>query len=743
MKLILRQCLIALFLVALPVFTRAGNGTEHAKIKAYQQEKNATKKFWKLYDLGEYYALNHIEKADSLRNYILSASRVENDSARLQALIFDLRIDQLRGNRVAYYTKILQLQPFLSRLNSRQSQIVVYQYLADYHIAYREFEQARLYLEEALSIAKRVRSNSYMSSGETYRLMAWLEMEQNRKQEALNYINKSIQFARRSSDKSLLASCFNMQSRVYGYFGQVELSVSKNMIALQLAKEANDFPKVSNYQRELGEAQYSIYNYEDAGYYFSQSKEIAERIHDKRLQGLIKTDLGVLSFARKENKKAIQLLRDAIRILQEYNDEDGLGFAHKNLGNIYKEQKTYNEALRYYNKALVYFESSANRVEIASVYHLVGTVFEKQGKYDNALNYLNRSVEIRSQFGFTGSIYPTYREISEVYKKTGNIKLANYYLELYSNYTDSARIVEVSTKIAEISELYRAEQRERLIAMQADSIELQKKEKDLTSAKLEVTELRNSFQTYVIIGFILLLILAVVIFYNQWKQRNIRQLQREAEMSQKLLRSQMNPHFVFNAMSVIQSYIYENDTKNSTKFLVNFSKLMRLILENSSKEFIPIVTEIDILTKYLETQKLRFGDRFEYEVSTDQLLLDDELIIPPMITQPFIENAIEHGQLHTIEGGFIRVKFSKESNMLNIIIEDNGVGRKGSEQNKKSKEHKSMAMKITQDRIDNLSYKYRIQGSLEISDYNPELQTGTRVVIFLPYRTESQTLPDE
>jgi sensor histidine kinase YesM len=214
-------------------------------------------------------------------------------------------------------------------------------------------------------------------------------------------------------------------------------------------------------------------------------------------------------------------------------------------------------------------------------------------------------------------------------------------------------------------------------------------------------------------------------------------------MSQVLLRSQMNPHFVFNAMSVIQSYIYENDTKNSTKFLVNFSKLMRLILENSSKEFIPILTEIDILTKYLETQKLRFGDRFEYEVAMDDLLLEEELVIPPMITQPFIENAIEHGQLHTVEGGFIRVKFSKVSDMLNVVIEDNGIGRKGAERNKKSAEHKSMAMKITQDRIDNINYKYRIQGSLDISDYNTELQTGTRVVIFLPYRTDTQkTLTD-
>jgi tetratricopeptide (TPR) repeat protein len=497
---------------------------------------------------------------------------------------------------------------------------------------------------------------------------------------------------------------------------------------------------VANYERELGEVQYSIYNYDDASRCFQQSRDVAERIRDKRLVGLAKTDQGLVAYARKEYPRAIQLLRDAIKTLQRFNDEDGLGFAHMYLGNVYKDQSNYNEALRFYNKALVYFESSANRAEIASVYHLVGTVFEKQGKYANALNYLQRAVEIRSQFGFKGLIYPTYREIAEVYKKTGNVKLAYKYLELYSNYSDSARTVEVSAKIAEISELYRSEQRERLIAMQADSIELQRKEKALTSFQLENTELRNIFQTYVIIGFLLLLILGIVIFYNRWKQRNIKQLQREAEMSQILLRSQMNPHFVFNAMSVIQSYIYENDTKNSTKFLVNFSKLMRLILENSSKEFIPISTEIDILTKYLETQKLRFGDRFEYDISTDDTLLDEGLVIPPMITQPFIENAIEHGQLHTIEGGFIRVKFSKQNEMLHIAIEDNGIGRKGAELNKKSKEHKSMAMKITQDRIDNLSYKYRIQGSLSIADYNEEEETGTKVEIYLPYRTEVVTV---
>lgn len=707
--------------------TFAGNGDEASYRKAYLNEKNGTKKFWRQVALGKFYQLNNVQKADSIRYSIIDASRTESDSAKLQALIFDLRVEALLGNKTAYYAKILQLQPYLSRTDSKLNQVHIFHLLAEYHIAFREFEQADIYLTEALRFSKRVRS--YALIAETNRLLAKLNMEQNKRDASLEFAEMSIQYARRSTDKSLMAKCVNMQSAIYNFFGQVELSVSKNFIALQLAKQANDYPQIAQYQREIGESQYQIFNYDNANNFFMQSRETAIKIQDFRLVGLADTDIGLVKLAKKEYEEAIKELKRVVKTLEDYNDQDGLGLAHKYLGNAFNEQNKYDEALRYYNMALVYFESASNRSEIASVYHLVGTVFAEQGKYKNALNYLNRSINIRSQYGYIGGIYPSYKEIADVYKKTGNMKLAYEYLNMYSDYSDSARIVEVSAKIAELSELYRSEQRERLIAIQADSIELQRKEK-------ENTELRNIFQTYIIIGFIVLLALGAFIIYNRWKQRNIRQLQREAEMNQTLLRSQMNPHFVFNAMSVIQSYIYENDTKNSTKFLINFSKLMRLILENSSKEFIPLTTEIDILNKYLETQKLRFGDRFEYEVSVNQQLLDEETLIPPMITQPFIENAIEHGQLHTIEGGFIHVRFTKDEEMLHVMIEDNGIGRKGSANNKKSAEHKSMAMKITQDRINNLSYKYKILGRMEIEDYDKEKETGTLVNIYLPYRTE-------
>ena len=310
-------------------------------------------------------------------------------------------------------------------------------------------------------------------------------------------------------------------------------------------------------------------------------------------------------------------------------------------------------------------------------------------------------------------------------------------MQLYLDYMDSNTTLQAATKIAELSESYRSEQRDRLIVQQADSIERQKQEKALTFTKLENSNLRNDFQTYIIVAFLIIIVLAGIIGFYRWNQTKIKQQRKEAEMSQTLLRAQMNPHFVFNAMSVIQSYIYENDTVNSSKFLVNFSRLMRLILENSPKEFIPIETEVEILQKYLETQKLRFEDRFEFSIEVSEEIIEEQVVIPPMITQPFIENSIEHGQLHTIEGGFIHVSFAKADNMLQILIEDNGVGRKESELNKKSKDHKSMAMKITKERIDNLNKKYKTEGFLLVEDYNIVLKTGTKVLISLPFKEEN------
>lgn len=704
-------------------------------IESIKREKNETKKYLLQLSLGELYKIKNIYRADSMKQVLLYRSRELGDSIRYSALMFNAEINEIQGNQEEYFKDVLAVEPFLGKFNNFEVRFAIYRHLGYYHSYSMEFKKADSYLRSAQKIAKKRRNNAKIA--ETYNYLALNFMFQNMKDSALVYTDRALQYARRTSKKDVLSETFNTQAKIYDYFGQVELSVAKNIIALELASELNDLYHLAKYQRELGKSQRSILNLDDAEYYFKQSYEYAKMISDRRQMGLALSNLGTVYFERKEFQKAIENTRRAIKILTELNDFNGLGEAHNNLGLIYRTQKVYNLALSNFNKALVFYESTGNKEKIAGVFHNVGTVFQQQKKYSNALNYLKRSIIIREQFGSKNQIFNTYRVMSSVYKDVGKVEESLKYMQLYLDYMDSNTTLQAATKIAELSESYRSEQRDRLIVQQADSIERQKQEKALTFTKLENSNLRNDFQTYIIVAFLIIIVLAGIIGFYRWNQTKIKQQRKEAEMSQTLLRAQMNPHFVFNAMSVIQSYIYENDTVNSSKFLVNFSRLMRLILENSPKEFIPIETEVEILQKYLETQKLRFEDRFEFSIEVSEEIIEEQVVIPPMITQPFIENSIEHGQLHTIEGGFIHVSFAKVDNMLQILIEDNGVGRKESELNKKSKDHKSMAMKITKERIDNLNKKYKTEGFLLVEDYNIVLKTGTKVLISLPFKEEN------
>lgn len=712
-----------------------GRAKEEQLIRSITAARSSQQRFEAILDLGDYYKLNNIDKADSLRREILTDSRKFEDSLRFSALMYSAEVYLIRGDLESYYSTILACQPFLNKLKGDKVQFTIYRHLGFYHSQMQEFETAKSYLRLALKKAKRIRDVAKQS--ESYQHIALNFMRYNQKDSSLYYANKGISAGRRSGNKAELAKAFNTIAQIYSFFGQAELGVAKNLVALNLAQGAGNTLLLARYCREIGQTQREILNLDDAEYYFRRSLGYSQTINDKRQMALALSYLATVQLDRDQYDKAIKNANRSIILLTSLNDLNGLGLTHNILGLVYKEQKKYSDASINFNKSLVFYESVNNKEEIAEVYHNVGTVFKEQKRYQNALNYLNRSIESREQYQGQSQIYQTYRVIADVYKELNNKTLALEYMEKYLDYVDSNTTVQAATRIAELSESYRSEQRERLINEQADSIQRQRQEREMTTARLEYSQLRNNFQMYIIIAFIIIIVMAGLILFYRWNQTQIKQQQREAEMSQTLLRTQMNPHFVFNAMSVIQSYIYDNDTENSSKFLVNFSRLMRLILENSPKEHIPMETEMEILSKYLAMQKLRFQERFEYEIEADDELIAEAAHIPPMITQPFIENSIEHGQLHTIEGGFIKISFRKVDKMLHITIIDNGIGRKASKAKKKSSAHKSMAMEITAERVENLNKKFRTDGYLLIEDYNKEEETGTKVLISLPYTSEA------
>jgi len=209
-----------------------------------------------------------------------------------------------------------------------------------------------------------------------------------------------------------------------------------------------------------------------------------------------------------------------------------------------------------------------------------------------------------------------------------------------------------------------------------------------------------------------------------------------AETENAVLRLQMNPHFIFNSMNSISRYILEKDIDTANDYLMRFSKLTRSILKFAAEQFIIISDEIDLLKQYLDTEKMRLGKQLNYEFILDDRIDPDEYVIPTMILQPFVENAIWHGIRPKQGEGAIQIGFKIKENQLFCFVEDNGIGRKAAKE-KRSSKHDSKALKITQQRLDNLAKEEQQPAFYEIIDLVLVEETsgkakGTRVELWLP-----------
>ena len=218
--------------------------------------------------------------------------------------------------------------------------------------------------------------------------------------------------------------------------------------------------------------------------------------------------------------------------------------------------------------------------------------------------------------------------------------------------------------------------------------------------------------------------------------KNKNKFQREIEKyRQQALSQQMNPHFIFNSLNSIQYFIYQNEKALSNKYLTKFSQLIRIILENSQHYIIPIKDEFSALRLYLELEEMRLNGKLSFSIDIDSEIDTSFFQIPPLLIQPFVENAIWHGLVHKKNSGRITIKFINKEKVFLCSIEDDGVGRKFSKeiQQKKQKLHKSLGSKITQRRLELFSSTYGKQMTIKYTDLceNPET-TGTRVDIEIP-----------
>ena len=310
-------------------------------------------------------------------------------------------------------------------------------------------------------------------------------------------------------------------------------------------------------------------------------------------------------------------------------------------------------------------------------------------------------------------------------KNQGNYKSAYTNFVQHKRFSDSLEVSKYSKGLTEARTRY----------------ETEKKEKDL-----EVLTLKLEKQKYFTYGFagliVLVLTIGLLLFYQSKvnSKRKISEMNHKiSEITQKNLRQQMNPHFIFNTLNSIQYYMYQHDKISTNNYLTKFSSLMRKTLENSQHTSIPIKDEMDALELYLQLESIRFKEKFDYNINVDEDI--DTLLykIPTMLIQPYVENAICHGLINKDEKGFLKIDLKLQQDFISCTIEDNGIGREAALEIKKAKNgnHQSLGTKITESRLNLVNALYGNSMKIDYTDIkdsegNPN---GTRVVINIPIMT--------
>lgn len=197
----------------------------------------------------------------------------------------------------------------------------------------------------------------------------------------------------------------------------------------------------------------------------------------------------------------------------------------------------------------------------------------------------------------------------------------------------------------------------------------------------------------------------------------VLQKHKAGELEMQALRAQMNPHFIFNSLNSINRFILQNNKEQASAYLTKFSRLVRLILQNAQLSFITLENELEALELYLKLEALRFNHHFTYRISVSDTIDPETIKVPPLLIQPYAENAIWHGLMHKEEKGHLEIEISKQDDVLYCKITDNGIGRKkAGEVNSKPASIKSMGMRITADRIKLLHADNSYESPVKIND---------------------------
>ena len=558
--------------------------------------------------------------------------------------------------------------------------------------------------------------------------------------EPIKYHKQALSIAEELSDENKLSNIYNELGIDYKYDGDFEKAIEfllKSLAAKETLLLKNNTHKnkksIANALNNIGVVYDDMGFYDKALEYYQKALKIRREIDDKKGLASVLHNIGIIYEEKGKFEKSLEYYLQSLSIKEKFSSKRSIAITIGNIGIIYLDLGEYEKALEYHKKALTTYREVEDQRAESNILNSIADIYLEMKQPSKAYPYIIEAMEIAKEIDSKSNLVNSYKFLAAYYSDTKNYQKAYMVQQDLINLNDSMYTLEMTESIAEMQTKYETQKKEQ-------EIQLLTKDKKIQTLKLK----KQRTQFWLLAGSIMFFLIVAYFVFTSYRlrQKNYRTAleKKNLETEQRMLRSQMNPHFIFNSMNSIQSYISGNDNFNAMTYLSKFAQLMRGILENSRKTMISLEEEINTLKLYIELERLRFKNKFEFKLEIDPELYPETTYIPPMLAQPFVENAIKHGLKSKDGNGKLHIGFKKKNQLIECTIEDNGIGREQANalNENRNKDHQSLGMQVTNERIIGFKNEKNTKSSLTIVDLkdNEGKASGTLVNVLFPYEEE-------
>lgn len=670
-------------------------------------------------------------RSDSLLDVYREAG---HDTTRIRAL-FDLGnlfIDGPSDSLIHYYSAALQLIDsnlvlLDTRRNAGEKELISrykhFRFRALLELGIENFFQSNydktlgLY-EKALAVAEDLEDLNHMS--EVYGALGIVNKNRGNYAEALVYYEKALETALQLGDTSWIAACYANAGNVYRRMANYTKALDYFLRAVEVFESLGETRRIAITYMNIGNLYEDQVDLSTALAYYSKALDMSYRTDDLKRIAECLMNIGNIRSAQGEYDSARFYYEKGLSVSIENGFSHVLDDCYKYIGLTYEREGDFDIAGDYYDKALEHATREGDKLTLSEITGYLAQIGLQKKEYKKALDFASRSLDLGIETGDPQLLKNAYLFLSQACEGLGDKAGALRYQKLFANMKDTIFSSEKYKAIKELEMKYETEKKEAQLALLTEKSEVQKLKLDK----------RNRLLAAIFIILVLVMFIAYFILNNY----RLKAHNRAVGLEQRLLRSQMNPHFIFNSLIAIQSFIYKKDPMQAGDYLAKFAELVRMTLDNSRSEFVLLEKEINMLEIYLELQALRFEGKFTHTIEVDSGIDPAILRVPPMLAQPFIENSVEHGLRHKEGKGCICIRFTVENDSLLFSVQDDGIGRDKARELEKEKKHRSMATSITRERLEMLGRRLKKSYPLQITDLKDDSgkASGTLVSFRMP-----------